>query len=140
MNPGPPYGDSDAERIRELIETGSSVRVTGKPILTALIEALQPEAEAQARREAAGDGTVPLRWTRLAQSGNWGAAGRCRYYSAGRTPLDGRWFLESWADDAAGGSDKTLRLDTLGAAKAEADGRAVAWPCRQVPGRSTRPR
>ena len=34
------YGDSDAERLRELIETGSSIRVTGRPIVEAIIDAL----------------------------------------------------------------------------------------------------
>ena len=40
------YGDTHEERVRELIETGASIRRTGRPILAALREALM---EAPAR-------------------------------------------------------------------------------------------
>lgn len=42
---GAPYGDSHEERTRELIETGSSVRHHGKPIFTAIREALFPDGD-----------------------------------------------------------------------------------------------
>ena len=35
------YGDSHEERVRELIETGSSIRYTGRPIMTMVVEALE---------------------------------------------------------------------------------------------------
>ena len=135
MNPGPPYGDTPDERARELTETGSSVRHTGTPILTALIAALSEPGDDRAglREAAAADaeaaeesGVVVLTWHRLA-SGNYGAAGRGRYYLAG--PMDdSRWFLESWPADNPDTGDTTLRLATLGAAEAEADEREqVAW-------------
>ena len=43
------YGDSHDERARELIETGTSTRRTGKGALADLVEALQPERERQER-------------------------------------------------------------------------------------------
>jgi hypothetical protein len=39
---GPPYGDTNEERARELTETGVSVRRSGKGILQLLREALDP--------------------------------------------------------------------------------------------------
>lgn len=49
---GAPYGDSHEERTRELTETGSSVRHHGKPIFTALREALFPDASEPAGEPA----------------------------------------------------------------------------------------
>jgi hypothetical protein len=44
---GPPYGDTHAERARELTETGTSTRRTGPGILRALYDALGPDDQAQ---------------------------------------------------------------------------------------------
>lgn len=40
---GPPYGDTHEERVRELSETGKSIRYTGKPMFTMIREALERE-------------------------------------------------------------------------------------------------
>jgi hypothetical protein len=47
MTPTPmsEYGDTHEERVRELIETGKSIRYTGKPILTMIREALELDDE-----------------------------------------------------------------------------------------------
>ena len=46
-----PYGDSPEERARELIETGSSVRRHGKPIMTLICEALFPDGDEPAKEQ-----------------------------------------------------------------------------------------
>lgn len=37
------YGDTNEERVRELTETGKSIRRTGRPIMTMIAEALGPD-------------------------------------------------------------------------------------------------
>ncbi len=44
------YGDTHHERVRELIETGKSVRQTGPGILQALREALDPENDPEVKK------------------------------------------------------------------------------------------
>ena len=41
------YGDAPEERARELTETGKSVRYTGRPIMTIIVEALEAEEQRQ---------------------------------------------------------------------------------------------
>ena len=45
------YGDTPEERARELTETGVSIRRTGKPAFTALIDMMRDEDHRQALRE-----------------------------------------------------------------------------------------
>lgn len=45
----PEYGDSHEERVRELTETGVSIRRSGKGILQALREALAEDDDANTR-------------------------------------------------------------------------------------------
>ena len=45
------YGDTHEERARELIETGVSIRRSGKGILQLLREALEPETDHPGARD-----------------------------------------------------------------------------------------
>ena len=71
------YGDTHSERLRELTETGKSVRRTGKPAFTALIGMMRDEDHRQALREdqqrqqaaEAGTGTMSTMEAAAAQLG-----------------------------------------------------------------------
>ncbi len=54
------YGDTHEERYRELMETGSSVRRTGRPIMTILAEALGLDTKQEAaEKHTAGEDDEP---------------------------------------------------------------------------------